>query len=51
MNIEIVFAIIAALLAVSEALSFIPGLKSNGIFQLIYNVIKTLDSGVIKRGE
>jgi len=32
--------ILAAALAVSEALSMIPGLKSNGIFQLVYNILK-----------
>ena len=34
--------ILAAALAISEALSMIPGLKSNGIFQLVYNVLKFL---------
>ena len=34
--------ILSALLAVSEALSFIPAVKSNGIFQLVYNVLKFL---------
>ena len=32
--------IVSAALAVSEALSMIPGLKSNGIFQLVYNILK-----------
>lgn len=36
-NLHIIFA---ALFAVSEALSLIPGVESNGIFQLIYNVLK-----------
>ena len=31
--------ILAALLAVSEALSLIPALKANGVFQLIYGVL------------
>lgn len=31
-----------ALLAVSEALSLIPAVKSNGIFQLIYNALKSI---------
>lgn len=31
--------ILGALLGVSEALSLIPGIKSNGIFQLFYNLI------------
>ena len=34
--------IIAALLAVSEALALIPALKSNSIFTLVVNVIKKL---------
>ncbi len=34
--------IMAALLAVSEALSLIPSVKANGIFQGCYNVIKAL---------
>ncbi|MEW6654737.1 MAG: hypothetical protein AB1394_14895 [Bacteroidota bacterium] len=34
--------IIAFLLALSEALSMIPWVKANGVFQLIYNVIKTI---------
>lgn len=34
--------ILGALLAVSEALSLIPQVKSNGIFQLIFNVIKSV---------
>ena len=32
--------IIGALLAVSELLSLIPSVKSNGIFQMIWNVLK-----------
>lgn len=32
--------IAAALLVISEALSLIPAIKSNGIFQLIINVLK-----------
>lgn len=31
-----------ALLAVSEALSMIPQIKANGIFQAVFNVIKVL---------
>jgi len=34
--------ILCALLAVSEALSLIPALKSNGIFQLVIGVLKKL---------
>jgi len=35
-----ILIIVAALFAVSEALSMIPALKSNGLFQLVYNIIK-----------
>lgn len=34
--------LLGAALAVSEALSLIPAVKSNGIFQLIVNVIKSI---------
>jgi hypothetical protein len=34
--------ILAALLAVSEALSLIPSVKSNGIVQLVIQVLKKL---------
>lgn len=33
--------VLAALLAISEALSLIPGIKSNGIFQMIYLFLKS----------
>lgn len=39
---EMGFAIFGALFAVSEALSLIPALKSNSVFQLIYNSLKKL---------
>jgi hypothetical protein len=32
--------ILAALLAISEALSLIPSVKANGIFQLLVNIAK-----------
>lgn len=51
MTIDMIFTIIAALLAISEALSFIPSLKSNGVFQLFWNVLKTLDRGKNEEGE
>lgn len=35
--------ILAALLAVSEALALIPSLKSNSIFQFIVNLLKSLE--------
>lgn len=34
--------IIAALLAVSEALSLIPQVKANGVFQMLWNVLKII---------
>ncbi len=34
--------ILAALFAISEALSLIPGIKSNGVFLFIYNLLKSL---------
>lgn len=39
---ETIVIILAALLAVSEALALIPALKSNSILQLIINVTKKL---------
>lgn len=40
----IITLIIPCLLLFSEALSLIPKVKSNGIFQMIYNIIKWLAS-------
>ena len=34
--------VVTALLAISEALSLIPQVKSNGVFQVIYNLLKSL---------
>lgn len=34
--------IIGALLAVSEALALIPNVKANGVFQVVWNLIKIL---------
>ncbi len=42
MDQQTVMVVIGALLAVSEALSLIPQLKSNGVLQLIVNLLKTL---------
>lgn len=41
-----IIGIISALLAVSEGLSLIPGLKSNGIFQIVYYILKALVRGI-----
>ena len=37
-----IIVILAALFAVSEALSFIPALKANGVFQLIFGILGLL---------
>lgn len=37
--------ILLALLALSEALALIPGLKSNSVFQLVVNIVKMLAGG------
>jgi len=42
MELTTIMAWIAALLAVSEALSLIPGVKANGIFQVVWNVLKMI---------
>jgi hypothetical protein len=34
--------IFAVLFGISEALALIPAIKSNSLFQLIYNILKTL---------
>lgn len=41
-NQENIIIILAAIAAVSEALSLIPSIKSNGILQGIFSVIKKL---------
>lgn len=40
--IEILLAVVSALLAISEALAYIPGVKANGIFQGIQNFLKAI---------
>jgi len=40
MNMDLLVAILAAALAVSECLAFIPAVKSNGIFQLVVDLVK-----------
>lgn len=40
----ILAAVLGALFAISEALSLIPGVESNGVFQLIFNTLKSLVS-------
>lgn len=41
--------IIGALLAVSEALSLIPGVKANGVFQMLWRILKAV-AGEKKEG-
>lgn len=42
MNEQNLAIILGALFAVSEALSLIPAIKSNGVFQFVFNTIKKL---------
>jgi len=42
MDINTIMIIVSALLAVSEGLALIPRFKSNGIFQIVVNVLKFL---------
>ena len=37
-----VTVVFACLFAISEALSVIPTIKANGVFQVIYNILKAL---------
>jgi len=37
-----IIIIISAALAISEALSLVPGVRANGIFQLVFNMLKVL---------
>ena len=41
-TVEHTIIVVTALLAISEALSLIPQVKSNGVFQVIYNLLKSL---------
>lgn len=42
MNNELVMVILVAVLALSEALAYIPSVKSNGVFQMVVGVVKSL---------
>ena len=42
MDMATITVIVIALLAVSEGLALIPGLKSNSVFQLVYFVLKAI---------
>lgn len=50
MDQDAITIILAALLAVSEALAFIPGLKDNGIFKLLLSLLKSLKDLLSKKG-
>lgn len=42
MDATTISVIVGALLAVSEALSLIPSVRANGVFQMLWNVLKIL---------
>lgn len=42
MNSEKILLVIAVLGGISEALSLIPSIKANGVFQLVANALKAL---------
>lgn len=42
MEVGSIAIIVGALLAISEALALIPGVSSNGIFQVIWRLLKIL---------
>jgi len=50
MDANTIVIIVAACLAVSEALSLFPAVKSNGIFQLGYSLLKALATGIKQKG-
>jgi len=46
MDLTMIIGIVTALLAISEGLTLIPGVKSNGIFQIIYFILKAVVNGI-----
>lgn len=46
---EIALAVVLGLLALSEALAYIPFIKSNGIFQAIFNFLKMVKDFLSKK--
>lgn len=46
---SIALAVVAALLAISEGLSMIPAVKANGVFQAIYNILKSVKEFLSKK--
>jgi len=50
MDMATITVIVIALLAVSEGLALIPGLKSNSVFQLVYFVLKAVADRIRTKG-
>lgn len=50
MELTTITAIVGALLAISEALSLIPGVQSNGVFQVIWRVLRIVAGAKEKEG-
>ena len=50
MEINTIMAIVSAMLAISEGLSLIPRFKSNGVFQIVVNVLKWLATKPNEKG-
>ena len=50
MEINTIMAVVSALLAISEGLSLIPRFKSNGIFQVVVNVLRWLATKPMEKG-
>ena len=46
MDQDIGIIIVVALLAISEVLALIPGLKGNSVFQIIYFILKAITTGI-----
>ena len=46
MDMSTITGIIIALLAISEGLALIPGLKSNSVFQIIFFILKAIANGI-----
>lgn len=46
MDFTTIIGIVTALLAVSEGLALIPGLKSNSLFQIIFFILKAITNGI-----
>lgn len=42
MDVNTIMIVVSALLAISEALSVIPRIRGNGIFQIVVNILRWL---------